>query len=148
VFEALHQDTRPARAAGEHRPDEGFGPAASRPFRGVSEQLSGHFPVVGHVEKIEEDEIGTVEVIVAPVLRYQAAAYHFGSPPYEEEVAVCARRLDRLQQLGDEKLAREFYSRIHNLQPEDIADAVMYLLLTPPHVQIHDIIVRPTEQEY
>ncbi|MDY7028653.1 MAG: SDR family NAD(P)-dependent oxidoreductase [Spirochaetota bacterium] len=50
--------------------------------------------------------------------------------------------------LGDEKLARDFYSRIRNLQPEDIADCVMYLLSTPPHVQVHDIIVRPTEQEF
>ena len=50
--------------------------------------------------------------------------------------------------LGDEKAAREFYSRIRNLQPGDIADAIVYLLSTPPHVQIHDIVVRPTEQEY
>ena len=50
--------------------------------------------------------------------------------------------------LGDEKAAREFYSRIRNLQPGDIADAIVYLLSTPLHVQVHDIVVRPTEQEY
>jgi len=49
---------------------------------------------------------------------------------------------------GDEEAAREFYRRIHNLQPEDIADMVLYILSTPRHVQVHDIIVRPTEQEY
>ena len=32
------------------------------------------------------------------------------------------------------------------LQPEDIADAVIYVLSQPEHVQVHDILVRPTDQ--
>lgn len=32
------------------------------------------------------------------------------------------------------------------LDPEDIADAVLYLLSTPPHVQVCDILIRSTEQ--
>jgi len=43
--------------------------------------------------------------------------------------------------------AREVYSRFKVLQSEDVADAVLYLLDCPPHMQVHDILVRPTEQQ-
>ena len=42
--------------------------------------------------------------------------------------------------------AREIYSQFHPLQPENIADIILYFLSCPPHVQIHDVLVRPTEQ--
>lgn len=32
------------------------------------------------------------------------------------------------------------------LEPEDIASAILYVLSTPPRVQIHDLLVRPTTQ--
>lgn len=40
----------------------------------------------------------------------------------------------------------EAYGRFPCLQPEDIADAVIYALDRPPHAQIHDILMRPTRQ--
>lgn len=43
--------------------------------------------------------------------------------------------------------AREVYSRFKVLQSEDVADAVLYLLDCPPHMQVHDILIRPTEQQ-
>jgi NADP-dependent 3-hydroxy acid dehydrogenase YdfG len=48
---------------------------------------------------------------------------------------------------GSEEAARELYSQYEVLQPEDIAAAVLYALSSPPHVQVHDILVRPTNQE-
>lgn len=42
--------------------------------------------------------------------------------------------------------AREVYSQFPVLQPEDIAEAVWYLLAQPDHVQVHDILLRPTLQ--
>ncbi|MEM9215388.1 MAG: SDR family NAD(P)-dependent oxidoreductase [Cyanobacteria bacterium P01_F01_bin.150] len=42
--------------------------------------------------------------------------------------------------------ARETYSQFPVLQPDDMAEAVWYLLSQPAHVQVHDILVRATQQ--
>ncbi|MCA9642977.1 MAG: SDR family NAD(P)-dependent oxidoreductase [Polyangiaceae bacterium] len=45
-----------------------------------------------------------------------------------------------------EERAQATYRRYKVLQPEDIAKSVIHLLTAPPHVQIHDVLVRATEQ--
>ncbi|XP_076072327.1 dehydrogenase/reductase SDR family member 11-like isoform X1 [Mytilus galloprovincialis] len=42
--------------------------------------------------------------------------------------------------------AKALYASIKCLQADDIADALVYALSAPPHVQIHDILIRPTDQ--
>lgn len=42
--------------------------------------------------------------------------------------------------------AAEIYSRFRVLDREDIADACAYVLSAPPHVQVHDILMRPAMQ--
>lgn len=42
--------------------------------------------------------------------------------------------------------AQETYGRFPVLQPQDIAQAVAYVLQQPPHVQVHDLLIRPTAQ--
>ncbi|GIY15750.1 hypothetical protein CDAR_266971 [Caerostris darwini] len=42
--------------------------------------------------------------------------------------------------------ASDFYDSIETLQPKDIADSVLYILSVPPHVEVHDIIIRPYGQ--
>ena len=49
--------------------------------------------------------------------------------------------------LNSEEAAQKVYSRFKVLQPEDIASIVRYVLSCPPHVQLHDVLVRPTDQE-
>lgn len=49
---------------------------------------------------------------------------------------------------GDEELARRRYGEIVVLTADDVADAVEYVLAAPPHVQVHDVLVRPTEQAF
>ncbi|XP_070572613.1 dehydrogenase/reductase SDR family member 11-like [Ptychodera flava] len=49
---------------------------------------------------------------------------------------------------GNENLVRDVFSKQKAVEPKDIADMVMYILAAPPHVEIHDIFVRGTEQKY
>ncbi len=45
-----------------------------------------------------------------------------------------------------ETRARETYSRYEVLQPEDVSEAVVYALASPQRTQVHDILLRPTQQ--
>ena len=45
-----------------------------------------------------------------------------------------------------EEAAARTYGQFQVLQSEDIAEAVLYVLRQPPHVQVHDVLMRPTEQ--
>jgi len=48
--------------------------------------------------------------------------------------------------MSGEAAAEKVYSKIKCLQADDIADSVVYALSAPPHVQVHDILMRPTNQ--
>lgn len=47
---------------------------------------------------------------------------------------------------GDEKRATAVYEGMEPLQADDIADAVFYCAACPPHVNISEIIIMPTDQ--
>ncbi|HJK93920.1 MAG TPA: SDR family NAD(P)-dependent oxidoreductase [Polyangiaceae bacterium LLY-WYZ-15_(1-7)] len=47
---------------------------------------------------------------------------------------------------GSKEKARETYSRFEVLQPEDVAAAIVYALGAPARVQVHDVLMRPTDQ--
>ena len=42
--------------------------------------------------------------------------------------------------------AAESYGRYKVLEDGDIADAVAYVLNAPAHMQVHDMLIRPTDQ--
>lgn len=46
----------------------------------------------------------------------------------------------------DPSAAERTYGRYPVLQPQDVAEAVRYVLSAPAHVQVHDILLRPTQQ--
>lgn len=62
----------------------------------------------------------------------------------------------RVCQISPGIVKTEFWERASNgkmsiekmpsLEPNDIADSVRYILSAPPHVQVHDILIRPTAQ--
>ncbi|MBD2070840.1 SDR family NAD(P)-dependent oxidoreductase [Leptolyngbya sp. FACHB-671] len=43
--------------------------------------------------------------------------------------------------------ARQFYGSVRTLESEDIAAAIAYAVTQPPHVNVNEILIRPTEQE-
>lgn len=47
---------------------------------------------------------------------------------------------------GSSEANARVYGRFPVLQAEDIAETVRYLLSCPPHMQVHDVIMRPTRQ--
>jgi 17beta-estradiol 17-dehydrogenase / 3beta-hydroxysteroid 3-dehydrogenase len=47
---------------------------------------------------------------------------------------------------GDADAKERTYSKFPVLQPRDIARAVRFVLSSPPYMQVHDLLVRPTEQ--
>ena len=47
---------------------------------------------------------------------------------------------------GSATRAKEIYARYPVLDSSDMADAIVYMLSCPPHVQVHDLLVRPTRQ--
>ncbi len=50
----------------------------------------------------------------------------------------------RCSMVGQEA-AKVAYSQIRNLQPKDIADGVVYVLGTPPHVQVTELTINTTD---
>jgi len=48
---------------------------------------------------------------------------------------------------ASEERARQTYGRFKVLQSEDIAEAVAFVLASPAHMQVHDILLRPTQQQ-
>lgn len=47
---------------------------------------------------------------------------------------------------ASEEAARQYYGRFQVLQPDDVADAVAFVLGAPEHVQVHDLLLRPRDQ--
>lgn len=47
---------------------------------------------------------------------------------------------------GGRKPAEDPARAYRQLDARDVADAVLYILRTPPHVEVHDVLIRPTGQ--
>lgn len=43
---------------------------------------------------------------------------------------------------------KDFFLKGPHLRPVDVADPVLYILATPPHVQVHDIIIKPVGEVF
>jgi len=68
-------------------------------------------------------------------------------------VALAARRTNRLESLkeeiagaGGDAIAIEA-DVTERSQPEDIADAISYIVTRPRHTAVNELLIRPTEQD-
>ena len=59
---------------------------------------------------------------------------------------VVETEFDAVRNYGDTQSAGELYSKFQCLQAEDVAQAVLWALSAPDHVDVHDILMRPTAQ--
>lgn len=46
-----------------------------------------------------------------------------------------------------EEAAQKTYGRFKVLEADDIAETVRFVLASPPHMQVHDVLIRPRDQE-
>ncbi|XP_028138593.2 farnesol dehydrogenase [Diabrotica virgifera virgifera] len=53
-------------------------------------------------------------------------------------------------EMVDEVKNSDYFEQLKNsiLKPEDIADGVLYVLSTPPHVQIHELMIKPLGEQF
>jgi NADP-dependent 3-hydroxy acid dehydrogenase YdfG len=47
---------------------------------------------------------------------------------------------------GSPEAAAKQYGRLKVLEPRDVANAILWIVTQPPHVQVHDVLMRPTAQ--
>ncbi|KAH8394476.1 hypothetical protein KR222_011367 [Zaprionus bogoriensis] len=50
--------------------------------------------------------------------------------------------------LVDTDLVPQHYKRLPMLKPEDVVNAIVFALATPPHVQVHEVIIKPMGEPF
>jgi NADP-dependent 3-hydroxy acid dehydrogenase YdfG len=63
-----------------------------------------------------------------------------------EPGAVATELTDHITHPGAKEAAEGFYNSMRNLESDDIAQAVVYIVSQPAHVALNEILIRPTEQ--
>ena len=53
---------------------------------------------------------------------------------------------DVVRNFGNTDTSKELYSKFKCLQGDDVAQAVLWVIGAPDHVDVHDILMRPVEQ--
>ena len=48
---------------------------------------------------------------------------------------------------GNQASADELYSKFKCLQAEDVAQVIIWMLSAPDHVDVNDVLMRPTKQQ-
>lgn len=47
---------------------------------------------------------------------------------------------------GDSEPGKTIFRQMHCLQPADVANAILWCLACPAHMEVNDVVIRPTEQ--
>jgi NADP+-dependent farnesol dehydrogenase len=54
----------------------------------------------------------------------------------------------RTEIFGEDLKPDRLHPEIAHLETEDIANAVLYVLGTPPHVQVHELTIKPVGERF
>lgn len=65
-----------------------------------------------------------------------------------EPGAVKTELVSNITNADAKKRAEEMYGSMESLEAEDIANAIVYAVSQPPRVNVNEILIRPTEQEF
>lgn len=49
---------------------------------------------------------------------------------------------------GNHEMSKQMYSTMPYLNSEDISQGVLYILGTPPHVQVYELILKPVGERF
>jgi len=66
----------------------------------------------------------------------------------ETEIVLAASKALGIANLADVFPDIDSFSELPTLNAEDIADAVLYALSTPPHVQVHELTIKPVGEPF
>ena len=120
-------------------------------LRGMSERDNGHIVNVGSIA-------GTAAYAKGAVYCATKAAVRFISDALRQEVVASGIRVTNVQPgmvetnfskvrfKGDEAKADDVYKGIDALTPDDIAETIAYVVLSPANVQVSEVTVMPVHQ--
>jgi NADP-dependent 3-hydroxy acid dehydrogenase YdfG len=74
---------------------------------------------------------------------------------YKDKIRVCViepgvvetELREHIPHAGTKQAIDAWAAAMRQLQPEDVANAVLYVATQPPHVNVNEILMRPTDQE-
>lgn len=64
-----------------------------------------------------------------------------------EPGVVATELMDHITHEGTKEMARGMAQQMRQLQPDDVAAAVVYAVTQPAHIAVNEVLVRPTDQQ-
>ena len=117
---------------------------------GMLERQAGHIVNIGSIAGHEYYPGGNVYSATKHAVRAISKSLRIdlvGQPIRVSEVAPGAVETEfSIVRWQDENKAKQFYSDFNPLSAEDIADAVVYCITRPAHVNVAEVVVMPTVQ--
>jgi NADP-dependent 3-hydroxy acid dehydrogenase YdfG len=102
--------------------------AGRQPYENAAVYVTSKFAVRGFTYALREDLLGR------PI--------HLTTV----DPGLVETNFSRVRFRGDEERARAVYANVEPLEPEDVADCIVFALTRPPHVNVDEIVVKALAQ--
>ncbi len=119
--------------------------------KGMIERLKGHIINIGSIAGKSVYPNGNVYCATKHAVDALSRAmiqdfYKFNIKVSQVCPGLAETEFSKVRFKGDNELAANVYKGYTPLRPEDIADAVRYIIMAPLHVNIADLVIMPTAQ--